>query len=175
MTPRGTTLYHAAVAVPVGLPQPKRPQPKRPQPKRAKFKEIIMSSLGILGGSLLLAVAATVSIAAQPADFTGTWTGVVNLPNGQKVPFIAHLKLQGEAVSGVLDGINGGADVTIQEGKLSGASVTFNGVRAINGMNVTFTYTATPTADGGLDFKIVRADGNAAPLESLTTRLSAVP
>jgi hypothetical protein len=134
-----------------------------------------MTSLRIFHASLLLAIATTVSIGAQPPDVTGTWTGVVSLPSGQRVPFIAHLKLQGDAVSGVLDGINGGADVTIQEGKLSGTTVTFNGVRMINGMNVTFSYTATPTADGGLDFKIVRADGTGPTLESLTTRLSVVP
>ena len=72
----------------------------------------------------------------------------------------------------------GNTNITIgafQDGKLSGASVTFNGVRMINGMNVTFNYTATPTADGGLDFKIVRADGTGPPLDSLTTRLSVVP
>jgi hypothetical protein len=112
---------------------------------------------------------------AQPADLTGTWTGLVNLPNGQKVPFIAHLKVQADSVSGVLDGINGGADVPISQGKVSGDTLTFSGVRVINGMNVTFNYTATPEGESGLTFKIARADGTGAPLESKTQRLSTIP
>jgi hypothetical protein len=117
--------------------------------------------------------------AAQALDVQGTWVGVVNLPGnaanpaGQKLPFIAHLTQKDDVVTGLLDGIRGAPDVTISNGKLGGSTLTFNGVRKINGQDVTFTYTVTASDGGGLHF-VIAADGQA-PLESNTTRLTVVP
>ena len=105
------------------------------------------------------------------ADLTGTWTGVVKLGNGNELPFIVHMKQQGETITGKMDGIGGAPDVEIQSGKISGDTVTYVGIRKINSVDVKFTYTATLTGEK-LDFKILRADGSGMPLASSTTRLS---
>ena len=103
------------------------------------------------------------------ADVSGTWSGEVKLPTGQALPFVAHLKQEGAKITGKLDGINGAPDVPIQNGRIEGDTVTFEGVRQINGADVKFNYTAKPSG-GTLDFKIVRADGQGAPLASVTKR-----
>ncbi len=105
------------------------------------------------------------------ADLTGTWTGVVKLGNGNDLPFIVHLKQQGDTITGKMDGIGGAPDVEIQNGKVSGGTVTYEGVRKINNTDVKFTYTATLTGEK-LEFKILRTDGAGMPLASSTTRLS---
>ena len=60
--------------------------------------------------------------------------------------------------------------VTITNGKIEGDTITFNGVRPINGADVKFNYTAKFVDDNTLDFTIVQADGKAAPLKSVTER-----
>lgn len=115
------------------------------------------------------------------ADFTGTWTGVVNLPQNPNakggpqapLPFIVHIKQDGGTLSGKMDGIAGAPDVEIQNGKVDGNNLTYEGVRKINNADVKFLYTGTLSGDK-LDIKIVRADGNGAPLSSSTTRLTSV-
>jgi hypothetical protein len=105
------------------------------------------------------------------ADLTGTWTGVVKLGNGTELPFIVHMQQQGDAITGKMDGIGGTPDVEIQNGKVSGDTVTYEGIRKINNMDVKFTYRATLIGEK-LEFKILRADGAGMPLASSTTRLS---
>jgi hypothetical protein len=129
--------------------------------------------------TVVFAAASSLALAAQGLDVQGTWVGVVNLPGnannpaGQKLPFVAHLTQKDDLVTGLLDGIRGTADVQISDGKISGNILTFNGVRKINGQDVTFTYTVTATDSGGLRFAIA-AQGQPA-LESITTRLTNVP
>jgi hypothetical protein len=143
-----------------------------------------MSRLPTLITALALGAASSLAptaqaLAAQALDVQGTWVGVVNLPGnaanpaGQKLPFIAHLTQKDDMVTGLLDGIRGTPDVTISNGKVSGSTLTFNGVRKIAGQDVTFSYTVTGTDSGGLHFAI-NAEGQA-PLESITTRLTNVP
>jgi hypothetical protein len=93
------------------------------------------------------------------------------LGNGNDLPFIVHLKQQGDTITGKMDGIGGAPDVEIQNGKVSGGTVTYEGVRKINNTDVKFTYTATLTGEK-LEFKILRTDGAGMPLASSTTRLS---
>jgi opacity protein-like surface antigen len=115
----------------------------------------------------MLAVA--LSGTAMAADATGTWTGTVKLPNGQELPFVAHLKQAGTAVTGKLDGINGAPDVVISNGKNQQDTVTFVGTRKINGADVVFNYTGRLTGET-MDIEIVRADGYGSPLKTHTTR-----
>jgi hypothetical protein len=107
---------------------------------------------------------------ALAADATGVWKGEVKLPTGQALPFVARLTQNGTTITGKLDGIGGAPDVEIVNGKIDGDTVTFNGVRTINNMPVKFNYTAKMVDADTLDFKIVRDDGNGAPLASLTKR-----
>jgi hypothetical protein len=115
----------------------------------------------------ILAVA--LSGTALAADATGTWTGTVKLPNGQELPFVAHLKQAGTAVTGKLDGINGAPDVVISNGKNQQDTVTFAGTRKINGADVVFNYMGKLMGDT-MDIDIVRADGSGNPLKTHTTR-----
>ncbi len=128
----------------------------------------------------ILFAGALLAASTFAADFTGTWTGVVNLPAGNNakkggppapLPFIVHMKQEGGAITGKMDGIGGAPDVEIQNGKVDGNTVTFEGVRKINNMDVKFNYTATLDGET-LEFKIVRADGSGAPLASSTRRLT---
>jgi hypothetical protein len=120
--------------------------------------------LALLG---LVMMAAT----AWAADATGTWKGDVKLPNGQLLPFVAHLKQQKSVITGTLDGINGGPDVTVMEGKIAHDVITFWGVRKINGADVKFNYSGKLSGDS-LDITIARADGSSPPLETLTKRVA---
>lgn len=108
--------------------------------------------------------------AAFAADATGKWAGEVKLPTGQSLPFIAHLMQNGNAVTGRLEGINGAPDVEVTDGKVDKGVITFSGVRKINGVDVKFNYTGTLIGDS-IAFKIVRADGGGAALETLTKRV----
>jgi hypothetical protein len=120
----------------------------------------------------VLTVFALVALAAPvwAADASGTWKGDVKLPNGQVLPFVAHLKQQKSVITGKLDGINGAPDVQVMDGKIAGDTLTFWGIRKINGEDVKFTYSGTLSGDS-LDIKIARADGSGPPLETLTKRV----
>jgi hypothetical protein len=119
----------------------------------------------------LAALALVVMVApVWAADVTGTWKGDVKLPNGQSVPFVAHLKQQKSVITGKLDGINGAPDVEVMDGKIEGDTITFWGVRKINGADVKFNYNGK-LAGESLDIKIARADGSGPPLETLTKRV----
>ena len=117
----------------------------------------------------LLSAGALLAISLFAADLSGTWTGEVKLPTGQGLPFVAHIKQDGNKVTGKLDGINGAPDVEILNGKIEGDTITFQGVRKINNADVKFNYTAKPVGDT-LEFKILREEGQGAPLGSVTRR-----
>jgi hypothetical protein len=121
-------------------------------------------------GFAILALAA-MAAPVWAADATGTWKGDVKLPTGQLLPFVAHLKQQKSVVTGKLDGINGGPDVEVMDGKIQDDTITFWGVRKINGADVKFNYTGKLAGDS-LDINIARADGSGPPLETLTKRVS---
>jgi hypothetical protein len=121
-----------------------------------------------------LALLALIFIASPvwAGDASGTWKGDVNLPNGQVVPFVAHLKQHKSTITGKLEGINGAPDVDIMEGKIAGDTVTFWGVRKINGADIKFNYSGKLAKDT-LSITITRADGSGAPLQTLTKRVGA--
>lgn len=104
------------------------------------------------------------------ADVTGVWKGEVKLPTGQALPFVARLAQQGTTVTGTLDGIGGAPDVKVVDGKADGDTITFSGVRDINGAPVKFNYTATVVDADTLDFKILRDDGTGPPLGTVAKR-----
>ena len=134
---------------------------QRPADKMAGMKTIRIFSTAAFAIVSLFA-------ADMSGAFSGTWKGEVKLPNGQALPFVVHLKQDGSKISGTMDGI-GGPDVVIQNGKVEGDTITYQGVRKINNADVKFDYTAKPVGDT-LEFKIVREDGQGAPLASVTKR-----
>jgi hypothetical protein len=86
------------------------------------------------------------------------------------LPFVARLTQTGTTITGTLDGIGGGPAVEIMDGRIERDTIRFRGVRDINGEPVTFNYSARYLNDDTLEFTIVRDDGNAAPLTSVTKR-----
>jgi hypothetical protein len=128
---------------------------------------LTMSVRTVVSISFLL-LAMTVPLLA--ADATGVWRGDVRLPTGQMLPFVARLTQTGTTITGTLDGIGGGPAVEIMDGRIERDTIRFRGVRDINGEPVTFNYSARYLNDDTLEFTIVRDDGNAAPLTSVTKR-----
>lgn len=132
-----------------------------------KFKTNFLL-LAFLSCSLLsLALVA----AEMMTDVSGTWTGVVELENGQELPFVAVLDQEGMQISGILAGIGGAPDVTILDGKIEGNIVSFSGVRQIQDADVRFDYIAVNSADY-LNFTIIRvgATGPNSVLSSMTRK-----
>ena len=74
-------------------------------------------------------------------------------------------------MTGTMDGIGGTPDVEIQNGKVDGNTLSYEGIRNINNQEVQFNYTATPSGET-LEFKIVRADGSGQASTSSTIRLT---
>jgi hypothetical protein len=116
---------------------------------------------------LMLMVAATVSLSAQAT--TGTWSGDVELPDGSRLPFVTHLTVDGDTVTGTLDGLGGETDPVIENGMTEGNTVTFSAVRQIQGEPVTFHYTGELDGDK-MTFTILREGTEDPPLMSVTMR-----
>lgn len=107
---------------------------------------------------------------ALAADFSGTWSGDVELPNGQKLPFVAVLEQNGNQVTGILKGIGGAPDVQITNGRVDNELLRFSGVRMIQDAAVEFSYFGVRAGSDVL-FTIYRvgAEGPGALLSSMTT------
>ena len=116
---------------------------------------------------LTLIITAAVSLGAQGA--TGTWSGEVELPDGRRLPFVAHLTVDGDTVTGRLDGIGGEADPIVENGMLEGNTVTFSAVRQVQGEPVTFHCTGELDGDT-LTVTMLREGTDDPPLMSVTTR-----
>jgi len=117
----------------------------------------------------VIVITAIYSCSAMAADVNGTWSGEVELANGQKLPFVAVLTQEGAVVTGKLEGINGAPDVQIANGKVEGDLVTFSGTRIIQDSPVRFDYYGVQ-AGKNIQFTIHRvgAEGPNALLHSLT-------
>ena len=121
--------------------------------------------------ALLFFVNVIFAYSALAADFSGTWSGEVELANGQKLPFVAILEQSGDEVTGILAGIGGAPDVEIIGGHVDDDLLRFSGVRMIQDAPVEFQYFAIQAGDDVM-FMIYRvgAEGPNALLNSLTTR-----
>lgn len=122
----------------------------------------------ILGIGITLLTATALLLAA---DVSGTWQGMVNLPNGQGLPFTVKLKTHADHLTGALAAIPPGSapDIEISDGKVQGDRISFSAVRQIQGKAVKFNYTGELTGDE-LKIQIVQADGGGRPLEVTTKR-----
>ena len=75
---------------------------------------------GIITAALLFLTAACFAIAA---DLTGKWTGNINIPNGPSVPLSYNFKVDGEKLTGSMEGPDGTVD--IEDGKIKGQDFSF--------------------------------------------------
>ena len=102
----------------------------------------------IVPALVITAISLSPTLFAQAPSLTGTWVGVVRAAtpggqapsaNGGPLPFIVHINQTGDTVKGTIDGIGGGPNVDITDGKVAGNVLTFVGLREINGLDVKFT------------------------------------
>jgi hypothetical protein len=112
----------------------------------------------------------SVFAAGNEVDISGHWTGVVELANGQELPFGITLNQNGTEVSGFLDGI-GGPDVTIMDPRLEDNILYYSSLRSINGEDVPFEYIAVVSGDY-MNITIIRveATGPNSVLSTMTQR-----
>ena len=82
--------------------------------------------------------ALSMSAAEPKPDPAGTWSWSFTTPGGDKVQQKLKLKMEGEALTGVITA--GGVDMPIQEAKLEGNVVTFRVVRERDGTKRTANY-----------------------------------
>jgi len=112
----------------------------------------------------------SVFAAGNEVDISGQWTGVVELANGQELPFGITLNQNGTEVSGFMDGI-GGPDVTIMDPRLEDNILYYSSLRPINGEDVPFEYIAV-VSGGYMNITIIRvgATGPNSVLSTMTQR-----
>jgi hypothetical protein len=120
--------------------------------KISKFTQILLSAV-LLTGTMIQAQAQD-----KKVDPTGTylWTQAGRNGGPDRTNTLV-LKLEGDKLTGKLSvpGRRGGAaaDVSITDGKLAGAAVSFSVVREFNGNSMTNKYSGTLT-EGGIKGKI---------------------
>ena len=95
-----------------------------------------------------LALLVTMTLTAQAADANGTWTWTTPGRNGgPERTSILKLKTEGDKVTGTINGRQGGEDIKITDGKITGEEVTFKVSRSGQGGN-TFTQKYTGKVSG---------------------------
>lgn len=115
-------------------------------------------------------LSSSVIAADNVVDVNGHWTGVVELANGQELPFGITLNQNGTEVTGFMDGI-GGPDVTIMNPRLQDNILYYSSLRPINGEDVPFDYIAVVSGDY-MNITIIRvgATGPNSVLSTMTRR-----
>lgn len=103
-------------------------------------------------------------------NVSGNWIGVVELANGQELPYDITLSQEGSRVSGVLAGI-GGPDVTITDVRLENNILYYSSTRPIAEAEVPFDYIAVISGDY-MNITIIRvgATGPNSVLSTMTRR-----
>jgi hypothetical protein len=111
------------------------------------------------------------AVPALAADVDGKWSGTVNTGNGE-LPVNFTLKADGAKLTGTTTGIDG-SDVTIADGKIDGANITFKVTFDFGGMPFVLSYkgVVSPT-----EIKLTAsADLMPAPLEIVLKKAPATP
>lgn len=113
---------------------------------------------------------ANVFAAEMTVDVSGNWVGVVELENGQELPFGLELNQQEGELTGVLAGI-GTPDIEVMDVRLEDNILYFSSLRPINDQNVAFDYIAVISADY-MNITIIRvgATGPNSVLSTMTRR-----
>jgi len=90
-----------------------------------------MKSLSLIAGFLMLCATTLLG-----ADIDGKWAGEVKTPDGSAISLTMSLKSDGDKVTGTVSGPTG--DVTINDGKIDGDSLTFAIDVDANGQQMNF-------------------------------------
>ena len=94
--------------------------------------------------------------AVSAADISGKWNGQFDF-NGDPIPLVFDLKVDGASVSGTVNGLPT-SPASIKEGKIDGSTVTFWLTTDYQGTDVKLVYTGKIAADR-IDFTMATEDG----------------
>jgi hypothetical protein len=119
--------------------------------------------------TLLLFAALTTGIALA-ADVDGVWKASMPGRDGQTFDMTIKLKAEGDKLTGTMSGARGG-DTEIQDGKVSGDSVSFKIKREFGGNSFVMTYEGKLTGDE-IKFKTTREGSDRPPREFTAKRVS---
>jgi hypothetical protein len=97
-----------------------------------------MNVRALVLGFLVFAIFAVSAAPARAADVDGTWTGMVNTPNGD-IPVAFTFKADGAALTGTTTGMDG-KDVPIANGKIDGKNISFSVTLDFGGMPFEISY-----------------------------------
>ena len=94
---------------------------------------------------MTVAAVAVFAAAALAADVSGKWKAAFETPDGQTRTNTFTFKAEGEKLTGTVSGQAG--EAPIQDGKVSGDTITFSVVRNFGGQEVTLSYTGKVSGD----------------------------
>ena len=104
----------------------------------------------------VIATLALMATTLFAADVTGKWSGEVEGRNGQKRTQTFDLKADGDKVTGSMVG-PGGREFKIEDGKISGDTLTFSVTVEMNGNTRKMEYTGKIVGDS-INFKTGQGD-----------------
>jgi len=101
------------------------------------------------------------AVPAFAADITGKWKSSTQTPNGQTRESTFHFKVDGDKLTGVLEGPRGSAEIS--GGKIAGDSISFFILRTFQGAEMKINYSGKIEGDeiklkveaGGREFEQV--------------------
>jgi uncharacterized protein (DUF2147 family) len=99
----------------------------------------------------VLATMAMFATTLFAGDVTGKWTAEVEGRNGQKRTQTFDLKADGDKVTGTMVGM-GGREMKLEDGKISGDTITFSVTMEFNGNTRKIDYTGKIVGDS-INFK----------------------
>ena len=102
----------------------------------------------------LSAITALLAIPAMAADFNGKWKGAMPSRDGNSREVVFQFKTDGTNLTGNFIGPMG-REVEIKDGKVSGASISFNVSLDFNGSMVKITYSGISSGED-LNMKMQR-------------------
>jgi len=113
---------------------------------------------------LIFAVTLTIILAFSlfAADVTGKWTAQVPGRGGNMMERTFNFKAEGDKLSGSMSGFQGGADIPISDGKVSGDTISFVTSIERNGNTFKSNYTGTVAGD---EIKFKMEGGRGGPVE----------
>lgn len=117
---------------------------------------------------LFLAIALLMAAIAMAADVTGKWTAQVPGRDGQTREQVFTFKADGATLTGTVSGRQGGQEMPITEGKISGDTISFVVTMERGGNTIKWTYTGTVSGD---EIKMKRAGGQGEPREFVAKRI----
>ena len=95
--------------------------------------------------TMVAAIAVLFAMTASAADVSGKWTGQMPTRNGDTREVTFNLKADGDKLTGTMGGPQG--DIEIQDGKVSGDTISFSTHLEFNGNSFVLLFKGTVSGD----------------------------